>query len=127
MLSVEGTTAAGTLAAGAGTAGALQSASSPQPRLVRAAHEFEAQMMQELLKPLTSESGLDGEDDGSASGSGGALGAFATEAFGQALSAQGGFGIATSIVRELSSSGNKTGTTQVTGNLHGNTVISANK
>jgi Rod binding domain-containing protein len=90
---------------------------------VRAAHEFEAQMMQELLKPLTSGNGLDGEENGTASGSGGALGAFASEALGRGLSEHGGFGIATSIVRQLTSSSNKQVTTQVTGNLHGNTVM----
>jgi len=80
--------------------------SAPPPRLVHAAHEFEAQMMQELLKPMTSGNGLDGED-GSASGSGSALAGFASEALGRALSERGGFGIATGIVHELSHSGNR--------------------
>jgi Rod binding domain-containing protein len=92
---------------------------------VRAAHEFEAQMMKELLKPMTGTNGLDGEDDDSASGSGGALGEFASEALGRALSEQGGFGIANRIVQDLSHSGNKDATGKVTGNLHGNTVIKA--
>jgi Rod binding domain-containing protein len=100
-------------------------AATPQPRLVRAAHEFEAQMMKELLKPMTGTTGLDGEDDDSASGSGGALGEFASEALGRALSEQGGFGIANRIVQDLSHSGNKDATGKVTGNLHGNTVIKA--
>jgi Rod binding domain-containing protein len=100
-------------------------AATPQPRLVRAAHEFEAQMMKELLKPMTGTNGLDGEDDDSASGSGGALGEFASEALGRALSEQGGFGIANRIVQDLSHSGNKDATGKVTGNLHGNTVIKA--
>jgi Rod binding domain-containing protein len=99
----------------------------PSPKLVHAAHEFEAQMMQELLKPMTSGNGLDGEDGDSASGSSGALGEFASEALGRALSEQGGFGIATGIVRELSTAGNKQVTTPVTGNLHGNTVINSHK
>ena len=99
----------------------------PQPRLVHAAHEFEAQMMQELLKPMTAGNGLDGEDGDSGSGSGGALGQFASEALGRALSEQGGFGVASSIVRQLSHTGNKPETVQVTGNLHGNTVINALK
>jgi Rod binding domain-containing protein len=99
----------------------------PQPRLVHAAHEFEAQMMQELLKPMTSGDGLDGEDSDSASGSSGALGAFASESLGRALSEQGGFGIATGIVRQLSVEGNRHVTTGVTGSLHDNTVINSNK
>jgi Rod binding domain-containing protein len=77
-----------------------QSASSSQPRLVQAAHEFEAQMMKELLKPMTGGTNIDGED--SDSGSGGALADFATEALGQSLSRSGGVGIASTILRNLS-------------------------
>jgi len=81
----------------------------PAPRLVRAAHEFEGQMMKELLKPLTRDS-VTGEDpdDGGSEGSEGTLGEFASEALGQALSARGGFGIADQIVKELSRRGNET-------------------
>jgi Rod binding domain-containing protein len=103
--------------------GQASSSVTPQPRLVRAAREFEAQMMQELLKPLTSGNGLDGEDGDTVSGSGGALGAFASEALGRGLSEHGGFGIATGIVRQLTPKGNTPVTAQVTGKLHGNTVM----
>jgi Rod binding domain-containing protein len=92
--------AATTAARGAGATDA------PQPRLVRAAHEFEAQMMKELLKPMTDGDSLAGENDGSGAGSGGALAAFASEALGKALSERGGFGLADRIVRTLSHSGN---------------------
>jgi Rod binding domain-containing protein len=111
----------------AASTGAVTASATPSPRLVHAAHEFEAQMMQELLKPMTSGDGLDGEDSGSASGSSGALGSFASESLGQALSEHGGFGIATGIVRQLSVAGNKHGSTGVTGSLHGNTVINSHK
>jgi Rod binding domain-containing protein len=95
----------------------------PPPRLVRAAHEFEAQMMKELMKPLNQSNSLTGEDkDDDDSGSGGALGEFASEALGRALSNGGGFGIATSIVKQLSSKGDHNGTIPVTGNLHMNTI-----
>ncbi|MGA2849010.1 MAG: hypothetical protein ABSE46_08445 [Terracidiphilus sp.] len=93
----------------------------PQPKLVRAAHEFEAQMMQELMKPLTRGSSLTGEDSDDSSncdGSAGALGAFATEALGRALSEQGGFGIANSVLKELSHSGNKSVSVPEAGTLH---------
>lgn len=113
MLSEIATTAATTGAAPA----------SPQPRLVRAAHEFEAQMMKELLKPMTAGNGLTAEDDDSASGSCGALGEFASEALGRALSEQGGLGIAASIVRDLSHTGTKPVIAGVTGNSHRDTVI----
>jgi Rod binding domain-containing protein len=91
--------------------------------LVSAAHEFEAQMMKELLKPLTSTNGLNGEDDDAASGSGSALGEFASEALGRGLSEHGGFGIASSILRQLTPASNTQVTTQVTGIQHGNTVM----
>ena len=72
----------------------------PQPRLVQAAHEFEAQLMKELLKPMTAGASLDGDE--SDSDCGGVIADFATEALGQSLSQQGGLGIATSILRSLS-------------------------
>ncbi|MGA7341438.1 MAG: hypothetical protein WBE72_24995 [Terracidiphilus sp.] len=122
-----------------------QAASTPNPRLVRAAQEFEAQMMKELLKPMTAGDALTGEDGdadaemGSGAGSGGALADFASESLGQALSQRGGFGIADKIVRELShtrtgpapgiGSGNGSGkvTQKVTGSVHGNTVLRTGK
>jgi Rod binding domain-containing protein len=122
---------------GAGTAvGASQSAT-PNPKLVRAAHEFEAQMMKELLKPMAGGDPLTGNDDGSdpelgsGSGSGGALADFASEALGQALSQRGGFGIADRIVKDLTrvnsrhSMGNGAGTVteKVTATQHGDTVM----
>jgi Rod binding domain-containing protein len=108
----------------------------PSPRLVNAAHEFEAQMMKELLKPMTRGDALtnDGDED---QGSGGALGEFASEALGRAISDRGGFGIANSIVKQLSHSsadaatpavsqpGNKSQIMRVTGNRHIDTVIKA--
>lgn len=84
---------------------ATAAATAPSQRLVRAAHEFEGQMMKELLKPMTANDGLSGDED--ESGSGGTLGEFASEALGQALSQQGGLGIANQIVKELSHSGNQ--------------------
>ncbi len=74
----------------------------PQPRLVRAAHEFEAQMMKELLKPLTASDSLTGTDGDS--GSNGALGDYAREALGRAISNAGGFGIANRILGQVSHS-----------------------
>ncbi len=37
------------------------------PRLVKAAHEFEAQMMKELLKPMTESRSFTGDDEDSGS------------------------------------------------------------
>lgn len=67
-------------------------------RLEGAAHEFEAQMMKELLKPMTR---LDEDGD---EGSGGALTELAGEALGRSLSKAGGFGIADRILASLSRS-----------------------
>ncbi len=114
--------------------------SSPSPKLVHAAHEFEAQMMKELLAPMTGSDpdddplfgeGDDAEDSGlalgSGSGSGGALAGFASETLGQALSERGGFGIADKILRQLGASAGAptaaNGTTQVTQSPHGDTVM----
>lgn len=94
----------------------------PQPRLVRAAHEFEAQMMKELLKPLSAQKGLFGEEEAD-SGSGGALTEYATEALGRAMSDHGGLGIANQIIGELSRSGNHQVTSPVTGKQNENTVL----
>ena len=122
-----GTMGATEAATASGAAGTALSTTTPQPRLVKAAQEFESQMMQELLKPLTSSNGLDGEDNDTASGSGGALGAFASEALGRGLSEHGGFGIAASIVRQLTPKSNTQVPAQVTGNLYGNTVMKTYK
>jgi flagellar protein FlgJ len=73
------------------------------PKLERAAHEFEASLMAELLKPLQEADGLTGEDsDAGETGSGGALRDFASESLARAISEQGGFGIADRILRQLS-------------------------
>ena len=104
--------------------------SAQQPRLIRAAHEFEAQMMKELLKPLTSGDGLTGSED--ESGSAGALGDYASEALGRALSEAGGFGIANRIVGQVSQSdvshsGNLPMAGPVTANSHIDTVMRSHK
>jgi hypothetical protein len=76
----------------------------PQPRLVKASHEFEAQLMKEILKPMAAEGALFSES-GDADECG-TLGEFAAEALGRALSEHGGLGIGNSIVRSLSHPGN---------------------
>lgn len=93
----------------------------PAPRFVRAAHEFEGQMMKELLQPMLRENAL--MEDSDESGSGAVLGEFAAESLGQALSQRGGFGIANRIVQELSRSGNPSVDGKVTENLHHDTAM----
>lgn len=79
------------------------STQAPQPRLVVAAHEFEAQLMKELLRPMTSSMSVDGDESEAQGGS--ILASFATEALGKALSNNGGLGIAKSILGALSRNG----------------------
>lgn len=75
---------------------------SDNPKLKSAAHEFEASLMQEFLKPLQHDplfdSGEDGGIDGVEGGSSGALMSFGSEALAKAISERGGFGIATKIL-----------------------------
>lgn len=100
----------------------------PQARLVSAAHEFEAQMMKELLKPLTSVDGMtsdNGED--SPLGSEGALGEFASEALGRSLSEHGGLGVADGIIGSLSQHGNRSQSAEVTPKSHINILIRKDK
>lgn len=85
-------------------------------RLVDAAHEFEAQMMKELLKPMTS-AAIESGDDAADSGSGGVLDEFASEALGRALSERGGLGIAGEIIHNLSSAGFRAQSGKLTGKL----------
>lgn len=89
----------------------------PQPRLVHAAHEFEASMMSELLKPLQHDPlfSEDGSDENSGSQS--ALADFASEALGKALSEHGGFGIAKRILDQIGSKGAEKSTTSSTNTL----------
>jgi Rod binding domain-containing protein len=108
---------------GAVGGGSATAQSVPEPRLVRASHEFEAQMMKELLQPLAAKSSLPGDDDEDDSGSGNAMAAYATESLGRALSEQGGLGLSHQIIQELSRRGNAQVTGSVTGNLHSNTVL----
>ncbi len=96
----------------------------PSPRLVRAANEFESQMMQELLKPLTQGMGEDSEERGGAlEGSMDSLASFGAEALGTALARSGGFGIAAGIIRELTHEGNQAATTGVTKIAHQNSSL----
>jgi Rod binding domain-containing protein len=92
------------------------------PRLVRSAHEFEGQIMKELLEPLLAREGESGEDDDSGAGS--TLSEFGAEALGRGLSQRGGFGIADRIIHDLSHSGKHAHGGKVTGNLHNNTGMS---
>lgn len=74
-------------------------------RLVLAAHQFEASLMNELMKPLMENSLFDEDDSNSLAGQGSggsnALMGFASEAFARSLSDHGGLGIARQIIAQL--------------------------
>jgi peptidoglycan hydrolase FlgJ len=96
--------------AGVGGAGLLSgnvAASAENPKLKSAAHEFEASLMQELLKPMQKQSlfadGADGDEDGDDSQN--ALTSFGSEAMAKAISERGGFGIATKIIEHFEKAG----------------------
>lgn len=85
-------------------AAAATAAAQPNPKLVSAAHEFEASLMKEFLKPLQhdslfSEDSSQGDDD--AGGSDAALMSFGSEAMAKAISERGGFGIAKKILEHF--------------------------
>ena len=69
-------------------------------KLKEGAKQFEAMMLQEMLKPLQFGGGID-EGDEPASGAADTVRGFATEAVGKALAASGGFGLAKQIVRQV--------------------------
>jgi Rod binding domain-containing protein len=102
-------------------AGAGQSPSA-EPRLVRAAHQFEALMMKELLTPMSRASLDDTDGEGT-----GILGQFASECLAGALSAGGGLGIADRVIHTLSRSGNSFRAPGVIGNPEKNTGMNADE
>lgn len=88
--------------AGVGSAtAATQAKDSRQAKLVDAAQQFEAMLLQQMLKPM--QGGADGEDGGekAALGGGETLAAFGTEAVARAILRGGGFGLARQIVRQV--------------------------
>jgi len=77
-------------------AGVAECTLAARQRLTRSAHEFEAQMMKELLQPVCRRD--DGREE---AGYGASLTEFAAEALGGAISLAGGFGIADRIVAQI--------------------------
>ena len=71
-------------------------------RLASGAHEFEAMMLQQMVKGLhfgqAPGEGTDGEET---SGANGTLQSYGTEALAKAISGQGGFGIAKKIIQQV--------------------------
>jgi flagellar protein FlgJ len=73
-----------------------------QAKLVDAAQQFEAMMMQEMLKPMRGGKDSWGGDDKSDSDSASdTISSFGTEAFAKAISKGGGFGIARQVISQV--------------------------
>jgi len=82
-----------------------------QAKLVKAAQQFEAMLLQEMLKPMRSEQdSWGGDGGGSLDSSGGSdnsdgsmdtISSFGTEAVAAAISKGGGFGIAKQVIRQV--------------------------
>ena len=91
------------------------------PKLVSAAHEFEASLMKEFLKPLQHDSlfadeGSKGEDD--SNGSAETLMSYGAEAMAKALSEHGGFGIAKRILDHFNTSVGTSGSGRKSDTVH---------
>lgn len=71
------------------------------PRLVAGARQFEAMMLQQMLKPMHFGSSPDTAGEADATGSNDTLSGFGTEAVAQALASGKGFGLARQIVRQV--------------------------
>ena len=72
-----------------------------QAKLTDAAQQFEATMLQELLKPMQHGQNSWGEDEKSDDSSTDSISSFGTEAVAKAISKGGGFGIAKQIVSKV--------------------------
>jgi Rod binding domain-containing protein len=73
-----------------------------QAKLVDAAQQFEAMMLQEMLKPMRGGKDSWGGDDKSDSDSASdTISSFGTEAFARAISKGGGFGIAKQVISQV--------------------------
>ncbi len=71
-------------------------------KLASGAHEFEAMMLQQMMKGLKfGQAPGDGADGEEGSGANGTLQSYGTEALAKAISGQGGFGIARKIIEQV--------------------------
>jgi Rod binding domain-containing protein len=93
----------------------------PSPKLVKAAHEFEALLLQNWLEKMNhsfpgDNSSLDAAHD--------TVSSLGTQAIATALAARGGVGIAKMILRQLAAKGPHAETGQIKGNMdsHGSAV-----
>lgn len=72
-----------------------------QAKLVDAAQQFEATMLQELLKPMQHGQSSWGDEEKSEDSASDTMSSFGTEAIAKAISKDGGFGIAQRVVEQV--------------------------
>jgi peptidoglycan hydrolase FlgJ len=72
-----------------------------QAKLVDSAQQFEATMLQELLKPMQHAKGDWGDEERDEDSASDTLSSFGTEAVAKAISKGGGFGIAQRVVEQI--------------------------
>jgi flagellar protein FlgJ len=72
-----------------------------QAKLVDAAQQFEATMLQELLKPMQHGQSSWGDEEKSEESASDTISGFGTEAIAKAISKSGGFGIARRVVEQV--------------------------
>ena len=71
-------------------------------KLASGAHEFEAMMLQQMMKSLKfGQAPGDSGEDGDATGSNGTLQSYGTEALAKGIASGGGFGIAERIIHQV--------------------------
>lgn len=100
---------------------ALPSPAQPDKKLVAGAREFEAMMLEQMLKGL-SFGGAPGEDPAdSEAGAIGTIRSFGTAAVAKAVTAGGGFGLARQIVRQVAAERDATKAANV--EQHGGTKV----
>ncbi len=75
--------------------------SQKQAKLVDAAQQFEATMLQELLKPMQHGQSSWGDEETSEDSASDTISSFGTEAIAKAISKGGGFGIARRVVAQV--------------------------
>jgi|SRR6202046_2294324 peptidoglycan hydrolase FlgJ len=76
-------------------------ATQKQAKLVDAAQQFEASMLQELLKPMRSGEDSWGGDEKNEDGASDTISSYGTEAMAKAISKGGGFGIAKQVIAQV--------------------------
>ena len=71
------------------------------PKLVDGAHQFEAMMLEQILKPLNFGGSPDDSGTENEGGAAGTIRGFGTDAVAKAVATGGGFGLARQIVRQV--------------------------